>query len=120
MSIYLLITFSVFPSFTMQPESVSTLVGDTIILQCAAVGFPTPDVKWQDSDMFSNRIVVYTNGTLVINNATVNDSGKYICLASNTAGISKIQVNVQVNIQTGEKMTIVMYASIVAKLAMHC
>ena len=87
----------------MQPESVSTLVGDNIILQCTANGFPTPDVNWQDSDIFSKRVVVYTNGTLVINNATVNDSGKYICLASNIAGVSKIQVNVQVNIRTGKK-----------------
>ena len=58
--------------------------------------------------MFSNRVFVYTNATSVINNATVNDSGKYICLASNIAGDSGIQVNVQVNIQTGKKMTIVM------------
>ena len=114
-SICLLITFLVFPSFTMQPESVSTLVGDNIVLQCTANGFPTPDVKWQDSDVFSERVVVYTNGTLVINNATVNDSGKYICLASNIAGVSKIQVNVKVNIRTGKKDDNC-YVLVVAKL----
>ena len=74
--------------------------GDDIFLDCRVAGTPSPSVEWRvipegTTDpvdvIFSNRILETTvdNGLihrLQINDVEVEDSGRYLCIASNTAG----------------------------------
>ena len=61
------------------------------MLPCSATGIDTPTVSWRLGGVdvgatSSSRLTLHTNGSLVINNASVMDSGDYLCIAKNLAG----------------------------------
>ena len=61
------------------------------MLPCSATGIDTPTISWRlaGTDMGatnSSRLTLHANGSLVINNASVVDSGDYLCTAKNLAG----------------------------------
>ena len=61
------------------------------MLPCSATGIDTPTVSWRLGGVdvgaiSSSRLTLHTNGSLVINNASVVDSGDYLCIAKNMAG----------------------------------
>ncbi|CAH3165274.1 unnamed protein product, partial [Porites lobata] len=65
------------------------LNGATISLTCAVKGIPKPDVNWTkdgQSLLLGERLVVISNGTLVIRDSSVNDSGNYTCTAKSRSG----------------------------------
>ncbi|XP_049272553.1 hemicentin-1-like [Rhipicephalus sanguineus] len=79
------------PKWEVEPQDVVLKRGETVELQCKAVGYPLPDVRWLKEGtelkrLSEDRAQVLQNGTLVIRNATSEDSGKYSCLASNGIG----------------------------------
>ncbi|KAG8193109.1 hypothetical protein JTE90_013867 [Oedothorax gibbosus] len=66
--------------------------GDTVAIPCVAHGFPLPSYRWFVQENGQLRPVQTTHrmsqleGTLVIQQATVSDSGHYVCLANNSLG----------------------------------
>jgi hypothetical protein len=78
------------PSFTLQPQPVTTTTGQTITLTAAATGDPAPSLEW-NKIVNSNRVPVTDNERisgaatpeLTITNATLADAGRYQLLASN-------------------------------------
>ncbi|GFU19915.1 down syndrome cell adhesion molecule-like protein 1 homolog [Nephila pilipes] len=70
--------------------------GETIWLPCVAHGYPVPTVRWfrQDSSLMTtfanNHRVIEQEGMLVIHRATLQDSGKYVCVVNNTKGQEQV------------------------------
>ncbi|KAG8189301.1 hypothetical protein JTE90_019061 [Oedothorax gibbosus] len=97
------------PQWTVEPGNSTVVLGNTVWLDCAAVGFPAPSVLWKKLVYTENtagdftyvtsspKAHRYTNGTLVISDAEESDAGAYLCQANNGigAGLSKI-VSIQV------------------------
>ena len=70
-------------------SKVNAFKGATISLTCAVKGIPKPDVNWTkdgQSLLLGERLVVSSNGTLVIRDSSVNDSGNYTCTAKSRSG----------------------------------
>ncbi|NXB77102.1 HMCN1 protein, partial [Donacobius atricapilla] len=81
------------------PSEVSVLLGESVQLLCNATGVPTPDVQWlKDGKTVRgtlNKLIVLCDGpcrvtpdgsTLNISRALTSDTGKYTCVATNSAG----------------------------------
>ncbi|XP_069802948.1 basement membrane-specific heparan sulfate proteoglycan core protein isoform X4 [Dendropsophus ebraccatus] len=78
-----------------QPVHV-VLAGDTATLRCSATGNPTPTITWSKLRAplpWQHQIV---NQTLVIPRVAQQDSGQYICNASNADGHSEIFITLDV------------------------
>jgi hypothetical protein len=72
---------SLAPQISLQPQGQSINQGNTLTLQTAAVGVPTPDFQWQ-----FNGTNIGAGSTLTISNITIASQGSYQCVLSNTAG----------------------------------
>ncbi|GIY52387.1 down syndrome cell adhesion molecule-like protein 1 [Caerostris darwini] len=70
--------------------------GETVWLPCVAHGYPVPSVRWfrQDSSLMTsfanNHRITEQEGMLVIHRATLQDSGKYVCVVNNTKGQEQV------------------------------
>nr|XP_009289666.1 immunoglobulin superfamily member 10 [Danio rerio] len=83
-------------------ERVVTRVGRTAVLNCSADGQPTPDIIWtlpnktrftRAQGLEGSRYHLGRDGTFVIYNSSIEDSGKYRCAAKNKVGyIEKLVV----------------------------
>ena len=72
------------------------------MLECVAIGLPTPVVQWiRLNKTDSTNTTVSTNGNLVINNSSLTDTGDYVCIATNIVGINTVQVPIKVMDPTG-------------------
>ena len=63
--------------------------GQTAWFPCSATGDPLPSIKWfKSQDSISNDLhfSVLSNGTLVIDSVSEQDSGWFTCRATNDAG----------------------------------
>nr|XP_042903239.1 Down syndrome cell adhesion molecule-like protein Dscam2 isoform X1 [Parasteatoda tepidariorum] len=92
------------PRWTVEPTNASVVLGNTVWMDCSAVGFPSPSVLWKKLVFTENtagdftyvhsspRAHRYNNGSLVISDAEESDAGNYLCQANNGigAGLSKI------------------------------
>lgn len=68
-------------------DNITAVVNTPISVDCVTSGIPTPTVTWtKDGEVLRNGHMVYTNGTLVIERAGVNDTGLYTCTAKNIVG----------------------------------
>ena len=72
-----------------------------ITLDCLVRGKPAPLITWlKDFEPLNitadPRIELERNGTLVITDADVEDSGFYTCVADNGLGINQVSVTVEV------------------------
>lgn len=83
-----------------RPQEVLTEEGTTALFDCKAEGYPLPSITWlstQQTMLTSmGRIRVLANGSLEVRYAQVQDSGTYMCLATNAAGNDSIFVKLQV------------------------
>ncbi|XP_068741513.1 hemicentin-1-like isoform X2 [Montipora capricornis] len=59
----------------------TVLSGTKIVITCSAEGVPTPSVAWTKGDK-----LIHTSYVLTIENATVRDSGDYLCTAMSEVG----------------------------------
>ncbi|XP_046417323.1 Down syndrome cell adhesion molecule-like protein Dscam2 isoform X4 [Neodiprion virginianus] len=92
---------SVRPKFPTVDDSRSfrTMNGGSVTLMCPAQGFPVPMYKWYKFiDGTSRRHPVQLNervrqvsGTLIIREARVDDSGKYLCVVNNSVGGESVE-----------------------------
>ncbi|TRZ00761.1 hypothetical protein DNTS_004600 [Danionella cerebrum] len=81
--------------FLMEPQHLSKLVGESILLPCVVTGFPTVDVTWSHKDQLiedsSGRFEMLGGGSLRIFNLTEEDAGVYNCMADNVNGSIEAQ-----------------------------
>ncbi|KAF1385466.1 hypothetical protein PFLUV_G00108060 [Perca fluviatilis] len=74
------------------PSEMGVLLNETIQLVCRARGTPTPTIQWlKDGEVINNTRIeglrISPDGsTLTVTGAHTTDSGKYTCVATNTAG----------------------------------
>ncbi|OAD62724.1 Down syndrome cell adhesion molecule-like protein Dscam2, partial [Eufriesea mexicana] len=73
--------------------------GESLALACAAQGFPAPISRWYKFIEGSSRRqpvqlndrVRQVSGTLIIREARVEDSGKYLCIVNNSVGGESVE-----------------------------
>uniref|UniRef100_A0A8B9SME3 Hemicentin 1 n=1 Tax=Anas platyrhynchos TaxID=8839 RepID=A0A8B9SME3_ANAPL len=67
---------------------------------CIAEGVPTPRITWRkDGVVFTGnntRYSILEDGSLHIHSAHVTDTGRYMCMATNTAGTERKRIDLQV------------------------
>uniref|UniRef100_A0A4W3JWV4 Hemicentin 1 n=1 Tax=Callorhinchus milii TaxID=7868 RepID=A0A4W3JWV4_CALMI len=85
------LTVHIHPTFSELPGDISLNKGERLALTCATNGIPTPHITW----MFNNNIIparydnVNGHSELIIERASKDDSGTYICTAENRVGSIK-------------------------------
>jgi hypothetical protein len=94
------------PKITNRPDTTKVAKGDEIRLGCGATGFPKPSFAWfKDGGRLSNahdRFHVTDEGTLVIENAQLDDAAHYRCSATNYLGRASSAARVTVNLSMEE------------------
>ncbi|KAB5543543.1 hypothetical protein PHYPO_G00080410 [Pangasianodon hypophthalmus] len=77
--------------FRVQPSDVEVAAGEVAMMNCSPpVGHPEPNITWRkDGVLINTTDEHYTelNGKLIIAPARKQDSGVYICVASNIVGV---------------------------------
>eukprot|EP00079_Xenopus_tropicalis_P037485 XP_017951256.1 PREDICTED: basement membrane-specific heparan sulfate proteoglycan core protein [Xenopus tropicalis] len=84
------------PKVTAEQPLHVVVAGDRASLSCTAVGNPAPKITWSKLRAplpWQHEIV---NDTLIIPKAALQDSGQYICNASNAEGYSEVFVTLDV------------------------
>uniref|UniRef100_A0A1A9ZZV3 Down syndrome cell adhesion molecule n=2 Tax=Glossina TaxID=44049 RepID=A0A1A9ZZV3_GLOPL len=95
-------------------QVVRKAVGTSLVLECLAVGNPTPRARWLTRDRpvtFSPFYEVTTDGNLKIHRVEGSLSGNYTCTANNLFGNDEIQYQVIAMKQPAAPQIIVQYAS---------
>ncbi|XP_045930163.1 leucine-rich repeat and fibronectin type III domain-containing protein 1-like protein isoform X1 [Micropterus dolomieu] len=89
------------PMITRHTSKMFVMEGQEVSLRCKSIGDPEPSTHWvsPDGKLISNtsRTICYENGSLDILKASVKDSGKFTCIASNAAGEATAPVELVVN-----------------------
>ncbi|XP_025202769.1 Down syndrome cell adhesion molecule-like protein Dscam2 isoform X21 [Melanaphis sacchari] len=88
-------TFSTDTKITAYIRSLNANIG----LQCQAQGFPVPNFRWYKFIEGSNKKqavilddrIKQVSGTLIIREAKVDDSGKYLCVVNNSVGGESVE-----------------------------
>ena len=98
------------PRLTIKPPAkVVAFVGDTLTLNCSAIGDPQPVINWkrQGAQLPVERSHQQINGGLVIRDIRNADGGNYICVVK-SAGVSTVETGTDVEVQhaKGELMTV--------------
>ncbi|XP_022651990.1 leucine-rich repeats and immunoglobulin-like domains protein 1 isoform X2 [Varroa destructor] len=99
------VSVHVFPTFTKKPPARMTAVaGDSVVLECAAIGQPKPVISWQKDggDDFpaarERRMqLMPSDAIFYIEKLKTADQGVYTCTANNSAGPVRTNVTLTVN-----------------------
>uniref|UniRef100_A0A3B4E5X1 Hemicentin 1 n=1 Tax=Pygocentrus nattereri TaxID=42514 RepID=A0A3B4E5X1_PYGNA len=92
----------VMPTIQHGPQVFSTIEGTPISLPCHAHGVPKPDITWAKRgkllDLSSGLFSLEEDGSLHIASPSGEESGEFVCTATNAAGYSsrKVQLTVYV------------------------
>lgn len=83
-----------------KPQVVKVDQGHTVVFYCNAEGDPLPSVSWLNPQLRplspTGRIQALSNGSLEVRYAQPQDSGTYLCVASNAAGNDSLAVSLHV------------------------
>lgn len=75
---------------TVDDDEIPVILGETLVLRCAAVGVPIPTITWMKNNRLvqsSDRITISDHGgELVIKDAIPQDAGDYQCVGRSPAG----------------------------------
>ena len=85
------------PFWTKEPSNFEAIIGQKVILDCQASGFPEPQIRWKkinkvlkteieskfNTIISNHHVYILENGSLFINEIEKSDEGKYMCLATN-------------------------------------
>ncbi|XP_016950327.1 cell adhesion molecule Dscam2 isoform X1 [Drosophila biarmipes] len=88
------------PRWSYEPMDTAIMLGNTISINCEAEGYPIPAITWfkgQGKESKDFKPLNMRNHSLLLNLATDNDEGYYMCQATNEigAGLKKtIRINV--------------------------
>ncbi|XP_064423970.1 basement membrane-specific heparan sulfate proteoglycan core protein isoform X9 [Latimeria chalumnae] len=85
-----------YPKITVEEPAITVVAGSTATLRCKATGYPTPIISWSKLRAplpWQHKVV---NSTLVIPRVGQQDSGQYICNASNSIGFTEFFIMLDV------------------------
>ncbi|XP_047673954.1 hemicentin-1 isoform X2 [Tachysurus fulvidraco] len=97
----------VMPTIQHGPQVFSTIEGKPISLPCHAHGVPKPDITWSKQGEMLNlnhgAFSLEEDGSLYLTSPGGNESGEFVCTATNAAGYSsrKVQLTVYVRPRLG-------------------
>ncbi|KAG7478043.1 hypothetical protein MATL_G00076210 [Megalops atlanticus] len=81
------------PHLAQDLEDRSVVVGETVALQCKALGSPPPRITWLKGEeplkVTERHHFTPGNQLLVIRGAVLEDAGRYTCVMSNTLGTER-------------------------------
>ncbi|XP_076315975.1 hemicentin-1-like [Tachypleus tridentatus] len=88
------------PTIITYPQDKDVTLGEKFILECEAVGVPTPSVFWLlNSSKLPNQPVSRDGRSiLTIHNAGKENEGNYTCVAMNRAGEKKVRSAIRVRV----------------------
>ncbi|KAG8447614.1 hypothetical protein GDO86_014935 [Hymenochirus boettgeri] len=99
-SLHFIVQILLAPMIQTGPSVVSVSVNQTAVLPCRMEGIPPPAASWRkDGNPLSveiSRIEFPADGSLKIPHALLQDSGYYLCTASNSAGVARRGVELRV------------------------
>ncbi|XP_008298894.1 leucine-rich repeat and immunoglobulin-like domain-containing nogo receptor-interacting protein 1 [Stegastes partitus] len=83
-----------------KPQAARVDQGHTVMFYCSAEGDPVPSVRWLSPQLRPltaiGRVRSLSNGSLEVRYAQPQDSGTYLCVASNAAGNDSLPVSLRV------------------------
>ncbi|KAM9325336.1 hemicentin-2 [Gastrophryne carolinensis] len=104
-SLTYIVGIQIAPSILPGPSVVSASVNQTAVLPCMAEGLPAPTVSWKkDGTQLSvdtSRLEFLKDGSLRIPQALLQDSGYYLCMVTNSAGMARRGVELRVFVNGG-------------------
>ncbi|KAM7405193.1 hypothetical protein PAMP_012474 [Pampus punctatissimus] len=74
------------PQIAALPETKEVTVGSDAVLPCVASGYPVPEIKWSKLDGELPPKCLQELNVLTVPQVTHDDSGTYVCTASNKQG----------------------------------
>ncbi|KAM3596741.1 uncharacterized protein V6R79_019834 [Siganus canaliculatus] len=84
----------------LKPQEVRVDQGHTVVFYCEVEGNPLPSITWLNPQLKTlstiGRIRTLSNGSLEVRYAQPQDSGTYLCVASNAAGNTSLRVSLRV------------------------
>ncbi|XP_075552701.1 cell adhesion molecule Dscam1-like isoform X2 [Dermacentor variabilis] len=106
------------PVFKKTTADTNVVQGGSVVLSCHATGSPKPTIKWSRPSGAADEVTlsagdsrarVLPNGTLLIDEVTAEDAGKYTCRAHNGIGSvsHSLYLHVRVPARFEEKSTVV-------------
>ncbi|NXL33508.1 IGS10 protein, partial [Glaucidium brasilianum] len=104
--------------------------GESLSLHCLSEGSPRPRTAWTlpggsvlERPQLGRKHVLLENGTLIIRDASVHDSGDYVCRAHNDAGESSLTIPVVITAhapQIANRLPRAVHTMPGAALQLHC
>ncbi|XP_038063967.1 hemicentin-1-like isoform X2 [Patiria miniata] len=91
------------PTFVVEPMNTTSDQGSTVKLDCLVEGEPKPSVSWlKDGYLVASQgISILPNKTLLIVAAKREDTGRYVCQATNSLGPQSVAVFVTIRVDGG-------------------
>ncbi|XP_040264776.1 hemicentin-1 isoform X1 [Bufo bufo] len=90
------------PSISPGTKNITVVVNKQTTLSCDVTGTPKPLVEWKkngnllSTDINQNIYRLLSSGSLIVISPTVDDTGTYLCSASNDAGHDELEVSLTV------------------------
>ncbi|XP_060793461.1 basement membrane-specific heparan sulfate proteoglycan core protein isoform X3 [Neoarius graeffei] len=84
------------PQIAAQPDTKEVTVGSTAIFPCIATGYPVPNITWSKLENELPPKCVQEAHVLTVPDVNHEDSGTYVCTASNKQG--KVQAFTKLNV----------------------
>lgn len=90
------------PRFIERVSPAPVRTGETIVLFCISQGFPPPMYLWFRESVSGSEVIVNSErvrsraGVLVLQSARIEDAGRYVCHANNSAGSERVELEVSI------------------------
>ncbi|XP_036354448.1 hemicentin-1-like isoform X2 [Octopus sinensis] len=89
------------PTIEETSHLMTATVGSTVKIPCKATGNPEPKLKWTKNDkkLSSNRPkFIFESDSLIIQGVLANDTGRYVCTATNRVGEDSHEILLRVQV----------------------
>lgn len=88
------------PCIELRPNKTVFHEGDSVQLNCKALGNPNPSYSWTKGN--NSEEIIVDNETLIINNANISDGGLYTCDTGNSIDGNVYSESLSIYIQIGK------------------
>ncbi|XP_061577267.1 basement membrane-specific heparan sulfate proteoglycan core protein-like isoform X2 [Cololabis saira] len=85
------------PMASVSSAKMTVVEGQTVTMECQATGSPPPDIAWSKLRAPLPWKHTVSNGVLTLNDVGRQDSGEYICNATNIHGYSEAYTEMEVD-----------------------